>query len=121
MNEVNNYVNVMRKQGQMRAAINPNSDNSLLKHELIEHYKANKEKALALIQGIEKGDYTNITAEQRMHYDAAVIATRGYTNPVKEPNRTFTPANKASELERLKQAGWKPLTESDYILLNEGL
>lgn len=122
MNEnVNNYVNVMRRQGQMRSAVDPNSESSLLKHELIQHYKANKEKALALIQGIEKGDFNNTSPEQQMHYNAAVIAIKGYANPVATPNKEFNPLNKDNELKQLKQAGWKPLTENNYVLLNEGL
>jgi hypothetical protein len=119
MSNVNNYVNLMRRQGTMRASVNPNSEMSMLKQELVEHYKGNPHRAWALINGIETGDFANISAEQRLHYDAAVIAVRGHSAPKAEPKQSmpFLPPTQATELEKLKQSGWQELNKS--VLLNE--
>ncbi len=121
MSDVNGYLNLMRRQGTTRASVNPNSEMSMLKMELIEHYKRNLERANALISGIESNSFANISAEQRMHYDAAVIAVRGYSAVNKEPSVLFSPPTQVSELEKLKQSGWKPLNEvKEAKLLVEG-
>jgi hypothetical protein len=120
MSGVNNYVNIMRKQGQMRASANPNSEMSMLKQELIEHYKTNTVKAWALINGIESNSFSNISAEQRLHYDAAVIAVRGYSNANNEPKSSFNPPVQVNELDILKQSGWQVLDKSkESVLLHE--
>lgn len=115
MSNVLGYVNVMRKAGAMMANTNPNSEMSMLKNELIEHYKTNSLKAWALINGIESGSMANISEGQRMHYDAAVIAVRGYNN--KQPINTaqFNQPTQINELNKLKQAGWKPLHEQQLL------
>ncbi len=120
MSDVNGYLNLMRRQGATRASVNPNSEMSMLKMELIEHYKRNPERANALISGIESNSFANISAEQRMHYDAAVIAIRGYNNVIKEPTTLFNPPDQVNELEKLKQSGWEPLNNlKKPILLHE--
>lgn len=121
MSNVNNYVNLMRQQNTMRVSANPNSEMSMLKQELIEHYKGNPHKAWALINGIESGDFAKISNEQRIHYDAAVIAVRGYSTPKVEPKSMFTPPSQASELDKLKRAGWQELNKpAEPTLLKEG-
>lgn len=118
MSNVNSYVNVMRKQGQMRATVNPNSEMSMLKQELIEHYKHNKAKAQALIDGIENNNFVNVSPEQRMHYDAAVIAVRGYNSVIPQPSLPVP--RQVNELDTLKKAGWEELNKSKAaILLHE--
>ncbi len=98
MSNVNNYVNLMRRQGTMRASVNPNSEMSMLKQELVEHYKGNPHRAWALINGIEAGDFANVSAEQRLHYDAAVIAVRGHSVPKAEPKQSM-PSLTATQVE----------------------
>lgn len=104
------YVNVMAKQGAQMAGANPNSETSLLNRELIEYYKTNPLKAHALINGAVTGAYAS--PEHRMHVQAATIAINGYNAviPSKVNNEPAT-ANRASELDKLKAAGWKPLNE----------
>ena len=120
MSSVNNYVNLMRKQGQLRVSTNPNSEMSMLKQELVEHYKSNPLKAWALINGIESNNFANISNEQRVHYDAAVIAMRGYPAQTNEPKSMLTPPSQASELDKLKQAGWQELNKpKQNVLLHE--
>lgn len=122
MNEVNNYVNVLRQQGSTRVNSNPQSENSLLKTELAAHYKNNPLKAWALINGIESNNFTNVSAEQRLHYDAAVLAMRGYSNPTPTPsaNQSNAIPPKEKDMNLLKSQGWKPLNEvSEPVLLVE--
>lgn len=120
MSNVNNYVNIMRKQGAAQASINPNSEMSMLKRELIEHYKGNPLKAWALINGIESNSFANISAEQRLHYEAAVIAVRGYNNTIAKPKADFTPPSQVNELDTLKKAGWEELNKpKESVLLHE--
>jgi len=123
MNNVNQYVNVLKKAGAKAAENNPNSDYSLLRQELVEHYKNNKTKAENLIKMVEANPDGTKTHEQKLHYEAAVIAIRGYqalpaqstvpTNKIGAPTNMFgAPAatrDKSSELENLKRAGWVPL------------
>lgn len=118
MSDVNNYVSLMRGQN---SGINPKSTTSLLKQELIGHYKNYPLKAWALINGIESNSFATISEEQRMHYDAAVIAVRGYSKPTPTPSNNFVITDKADELERLKRAGWEEVNKSGQtVLLNEG-
>lgn len=114
---VGQYVNVMRKSSALRVNTNPNSEMSMLKQELVGHYKSNPDKAWALINGMESGDMTNISEGQRLHYDAAVIAVRGYTNNTvpSAAMSTFTQPNQQSELDKLKRAGWQPLNKSQLL------
>ena len=100
----------MRKQGNRVAEVNPNSEMSQLKRELIEHYKSNQAKAWNLVNGIESNSYSNVSPEQKMHYEAAVIAVRGYNaQPIQKTATPFTPPEQGNELEKLKRAGWQPL------------
>ena len=105
----------MRKSSALRVNTNPNSEMSMLKQELIEHYKTNPLKAWALINGVEGGNMENISEGQRLHYDAAVIAVRGYTNntPISKP--AFDQPNKENELDKLKRAGWQPLSNPQLL------
>jgi hypothetical protein len=110
----------MRRQGTMRTAVNPNREMSMLKQELIEHYKGNPAKAWALINGIESNNFANISNEQRVHYDAAVIAMRGYPTQTNEPKSMFTPPSQASEMDKLRQAGWQEFNKpKQNVLLHE--
>ena len=120
MSSVNNYVNIMRRQGTMRASVNPNSEMSMLKQELIQHYKGNPPKAWALINGIEGNAYTNVSAEQRMHYDAAVIAMRGYNTPNTTQTTTPNVPSQINELQMLKSAGWEELNKPKEQVLLQG-
>ena len=116
MSNVNSYVNVMRKAGAMRVNSNPNSEMSMLKGELVEHYKSNPLKAWALINDIESNISQNVSEGQRLHYDAAVIAVRGYSSAIKaEPKASFVPQTQISELDKLQQAGWSPLNKSQLL------
>ena len=119
MSSVNNYVNIMRRQGTMRASVNPNSEMSMLKQELIQHYKSNSAKAWALINGVEGNAYSNISAEQRLHYEAAVIAMRGYTTPAPIQPPTSVPSQ-INELQMLKSAGWEELNKPKEQVLLKG-
>jgi len=118
MNNVNNYVNLMRKQGQMRVTANPNSEMSMLKQELIEHYKGNPLKAWALINGIENNNFANVSAEQKLHYDAAVMAVRGYPKIDQVPPKiaVTTLITQKEELKQLEQSGWTPLNKAAQLL-----
>lgn len=121
MSNVNQYVNVMRATGTSTGS-NPNSEANQLKTELIEHYKFNKTKAEQLIKVVEaSGDPQTTSPTHRIHYEAAVIAVRGY-QPVSTvpPNKIGAPtdifgasklANKESELINLQRAGWMPLKQ----------
>jgi len=125
MSNVNQYVNVMRQTGARVAAANPNSDTSGLQRELIEHYKINKAKAEQLIKNVEaSGTPVTSSPVHKMHYEAAVIAIRGYNTPTNlpQPNKVGTPtdvfgaagkapmlASKEDTLKNLYAAGWKPL------------
>lgn len=108
----------MRKTNALRVNVNPNSEMSMLKQELVEHYKSNPLKAWALINGVESGDNTNLSEGQRLHYDAAVLAVRGYTNKdsVNTVNKSvFTQPNQESEMDKLKRSGWQPLNSSQLL------
>jgi len=107
---VQDYVNVLAKQGVSMAGANPNSETSLLNRELIDYYKNNPLKAHAVINGATTGTYAS--PEHRMHVQAANIAINGY-NPVTPAKLPNTPAinNKETELDKLNRAGWKPLNE----------
>jgi len=118
---VNDYLNVMRNSGAKAAASNPKSDFNQLQRELIEHYKVNKAKAETLIKNVEASG-TPITSSptHKMHYEAAVIAIRGYGSPnstlptskVNAPTDMFGKhvpvSNRENELSNLEKAGWKP-------------
>ena len=119
MSSVNDYVNIMRVSGNKAADANPGSEMSQLKRELIEHYKGNPMRAWALVNGIEAGNYANVSAEQRIHYEAAVIAVRGYNaQPIQKTSTS--PQPQEDELKKLERAGWKPLNASKPAqLLNE--
>ena len=112
---VGQYVNVMRKSSALRVNTNPNSEMSMLKQELIEHYKTNPLKAWALINGVEGGNMENISEGQRLHYDAAVIAVRGYANNTPTSKSAFDQPNKENELDKLKRAGWQPLSNPQLL------
>lgn len=119
MSSVNNYVNIMRRQGTMRASVNPNSEMSMLKQELVQHYKGNPTKAWALINGIEGNAYASVSPEQKMHYDAAVIAMRGYNTPTAQPAVPSVPSQ-INELQMLKNAGWEELNKPKEKILLQG-
>ena len=117
MSNVNNYVNVMRKAGTTRVNSNLNSEMSMLKRELIEHYKSNPLNAWALINSIESNISQNISEAQRIHYDAAVIAVRGCSSATKtEPETVSVPQTQISELDKLQQAGWSVLNKSQLLM-----
>ena len=115
----------MKKTGAAVAASNPNSEFNHLKQELIEHYKINKAKAEQLIKTVEaNGEPTTHSPTHKMHYEAAVIAIRGYQQPTNLPqaNKIGAPtdvfgaagkaptlSNKEDTLKSLYAAGWKPL------------
>ena len=107
---VQDYVNVLAKKSASVAGANPNSETSLLNKELIEFYKNNTLKAQSVINSAPAGVYAS--PEHRMHVQAATIAINGYNAviPSKVNNEPAT-ANRASELDKLKAAGWKPLNE----------
>jgi len=121
MSNVNQYVNVMRATGT-KTNNSPNSESSQLKNELIEHYKLNKAKAEQLIKSVEVNDeQATHSPTHRLHYEAAVIAIRGYQQPntTVPPNKIGAPtdvfgapkvASRESELLNLKKAGWVPFT-----------
>jgi len=109
MSDVNQYVNVMRQQGSQAAAVNPNSDTNQLQRELIEHYKNNKAKAQAILNGNPQKIFGSDV--QRMHYQAADIAINGYPKPSINNSSIPSIANKESEMSKLNKAGWKPLSE----------
>ena len=119
MSNVNQYVNVMRATG-IKANSNPNSETSQLKNELIEHYRFNKSKAEQLIKSVEvNGEQATHSPMHRLHYEAAVIAIRGYQQPTTLPPNKIGPptdvfgapkmATKEDTLKGLYAAGWKPL------------
>jgi hypothetical protein len=122
MSNVNQYLNVMKQSGVKAAAVNPKSEFNQIQRELIEHYKVNKSKAEVLIKNVEASG-TPITSSptHKMHYEAAVIAIRGYgpLNNTVPPNKVDAPTdvfgrhvpngNRENELENLTRAGWKPL------------
>lgn len=119
MNNVGGYVNIMRKQGQARSSINPNSEMSMVKLELIEHYKNNPQIAWSLINDIEKDLSVSLSEGQRMHYDAAVIAVRGYNTPQINTLSKSIPSQ-YNELDILKKSGWQELNKpKESILLHE--
>jgi len=120
MSGVNDYVNVMRQSATKTVSNNPNSETSQLKNELIEHYKHNKVKAEQLIKVVEaSGQQTTHSPTHRLHYEAAVIAIRGYQQPTTLPPNKIGPptdvfgtpkmATKEDTLKGLYAAGWKPL------------
>lgn len=119
MNNVNQYVNIMRQSGIKTAEINPNSEMSQLKRELIEYYKGNKLKAYATINSMIT--MNNLSETQRAHYEAACLATG---HPLVSPtaefnfNPSFKLPDKDTEMNKLSQAGWQPLHESKPQLLN---
>ena len=120
MGNVNDYVGIMRQTVASKGTINPNSETNVLKQELITHYKNNLHKAWSLINGIETGNNNSISAEQRLHYDAAVIAARGYSTPASNIKSGVDISNtKQKELNKLKAQGWKPLI-TEQMLLVEG-
>ena len=122
MNNLNegvmDYVNVMAKQGAQVAGVNPNSEQSLLNRELVDYYKNNPIAAHTVINGATTGNYAS--PEHRMHVQAANIAINGYPSvtPNKVNNEPQT-GNTISEMDKLRRAGWKPLTEqkSSELLL----
>ena len=122
MSSVNDYVGVMRQSGNKTADSNPNSELSQLKRELITHYKSNPIKANELIRAVEGGTAGTMTANMSMHYNAAVVAVRGYTAPVVPSKSGPDISNtKQNDLDKLKAQGWKPLNEvKEPILLVEG-
>ena len=99
----------MRQAGARAELANPNSETSRLKKELIEFYKSNPLKAHATINAVS--DSTIMSDGQRAHYDAACIAVGKANKPTTEFNFTpgFTPPSRDSDLNKLSQAGWKPL------------
>lgn len=118
---VNDYLNVMRSSGAKAAATNPKSDFNQLQRELIEHYKVNKTKAEALIKNVEaSGTPVTGSPTHKMHYEAAVIAVRGYGSPnstlptskVNTPTDMFGKhvpvSSRENEISNLEKAGWKP-------------
>jgi len=109
MTAVNGYLNVMKQKGNAVTNANPNSEMSLLKRELIEHYKNNPLKAYATINAVS--DNTVMSDGQRAHYEAACIAVGKNNKPTVEFNFTpgYRPPSRESELNKLSQAGWKPL------------
>lgn len=119
MNNVNQYVNVMKQAGVKAAEANPNSEMSQLKRELIEYYKGNLLKAHATINSMVSTN--GLSETQRAHYDAACIAT-GRTTALPATEFNFTPEyklpTKHTEMNKLSQAGWQPLNESKPQLLN---
>jgi len=122
---VNDYLNVMKSTGAKAAATNPKSEFNQMQRELIEHYKVNKSKAEVLIKNVEaSGTPVTSSPTHKMHYEAAVIAIRGYNTPnstvlpdkVGAPTDMFGAAGKApmlaskeDTLKNLYAAGWKPL------------
>jgi hypothetical protein len=130
MSNVNDYLKVMRKTGEKAAQTNPNSEFNQLKLELVEHYKTNKIKAEQLIKSVEIDNQSTQSAMHNLHYQAAVIAVRGYPQvEAIKPSNTFgpEPTNQVSELERLQQNGWAPLGAPkavakplNYQLIKEG-
>lgn len=105
----------MRQSGVKTASANPNNEQNQLKQELIEHYKNNKARAEQLIKTVEaNGEAATSSPIQRLHYEAAVVAIRGYQPLPTTTNSTNVPSvpqevNRETELNRLKQAGWVPL------------
>jgi len=122
MSSVSDYVGIMRQNGNKVADNNPNSELSQLKTELVAHYKSNPVKANELIKSVESGIAGTMTANMSMHYNAAVIAVRGYTPPAISNRLGPDISNtKQNDLDKLKAQGWRPLNEvKEPILLVEG-
>ncbi len=120
MSGVNDYVGIMRQNSSKVAGGNPNSETDQLKRELIAHYKSNPVKANELIKTVESGTSGNMTANMSLHYNAAVIAIKGYAPPVSSGKLGPDISNtKQNEVDKLKAQGWKPLI-TEQILLVEG-
>lgn len=116
MNNVGQYVDIMKQTGIRSAENNPNSEMSMLKQELITHYKNNQLRAHAMINGVSSTSI--LSAEQRLHYDAAYIAINGY--PKINTTNTPKPFEPKSELDKLKEVGWQELNKKTTpTLLNE--
>ena len=111
---VSDYLAVMQNQGAKAAyksaEANPNSVMSMLYKELIEYYKLNQAKARSILNdNPNKQFHSN---EHRMHYQCADIAINGYSKPTTNVNSSLpVDMNRATEMDKLNRAGWKPLNE----------
>jgi len=114
MSNVLDYVKTLRKAGEKVTNTNPNSDTSLLKLELIEYYKNNITKAQELVKSIEENNTPMQSTNHSLHYNAAVIAIRGYSVPtLTKHSNTPVIVDTQTELEKLKSQGWVPLISTN--------
>jgi hypothetical protein len=108
--DVGDYVKILASKSNNINSANVKGEFNMMRQMLVEYYTTNKDKAEQLIKLMEQDNSFTKTQTQNMHYQAAVIAVRGYPQPTTNTStNTYTPPTQENELDKLKRAGWVPL------------